>query len=120
MNNNSDIASIKAEIKVSFSKEIAELDSTLQRIKEENKEVKERNTALHNALDMLKQKLTESEDNIAVKDLQVVIDGYTESTKKIGSVGQINTVRNNDLKIFEQLDVLDNKNKYTLNLLQNV
>lgn len=63
-NDDHDISSIKSDVKISFTKEIAALNSTLQRIKAENRDLKTRNRGLLNTINALRERLTESEDNI--------------------------------------------------------
>ena len=95
-----DVSSIKSDVKISFTKEIASLNSTLQRVKGENRELKARNRGLLNAIDSLKQRLTESEDNVQTRELRHIIDGATEATNEAGSVGR-RRGQATELKIYE-------------------
>lgn len=63
-NDDNDMSSIKSDVKISFTKEIGALNSTLQRIKAENRDLKTRNRGLLSTINALRERLTESEDNI--------------------------------------------------------
>ena len=63
-NDDNDMSSIKSDVKISFTKEIGALNSTLQRIKAENRDLKTRNRGLLGTINALRERLTESEDNI--------------------------------------------------------
>ena len=91
-NEDNDISSIKSDVKISFAKEIAALNSTLQRIKAENKDLKTRNRGLLGTINALRERLTESEDNIQTREMRDIIAGATEDTQGAGSAGLIGRI----------------------------
>ena len=111
-----DISSIKSEVKISFKNEIAELNSTLQRIKKENKELKGRNKELNGTVDALKKHLDKNEDKIQTKELKIIIEGSVEKQKEAESpeLKRDKSAR----KVINQLKVPGNKNLNYLHSFQ--